>query len=211
MGRSIQRGAWDPDDSSLSIAGGRLRLLMSTSPLGRRIHVLGNSGAGKSTLARRLAEHLGVDFVDLDALYWQPGWREPEEAQFHARLREATRSDGWVVGGSYVRHAEAVFWDRLETAILLDLPVPQLLGRVLVRSWRRWRSNELLWGTNRERFWPQLKVWDPESSMLGHVLHVHRERRQHFVERMTDPRWRHVRFVRLCSQREVDQLLLALG
>jgi adenylate kinase family enzyme len=183
---------------------------MSSSPFGRRIHVLGNSGAGKSTLARGLAEHLGVAFIDLDALYWLPGWRAPEEAEFRERLREATRGDGWVVGGSYLRHAD-VFWDRLETAIFLDLPVPQLLGRVLARSWRRWRSNELLWGTNRERFWPQLKIWDPESSMLGHVLRVHRERQRHFVAGMTDPRWRHVRFVRLCSQREIDQLLHALA
>jgi cytidylate kinase len=37
-------------------------------PTGTRIHVTGNSCSGKSTLGERLAEALGVPFIELDAL-----------------------------------------------------------------------------------------------------------------------------------------------
>ena len=44
------------------------------SPIGRRVHVIGNAAAGKSTLAKRLAAALDAEFVELDALNWLPGW-----------------------------------------------------------------------------------------------------------------------------------------
>lgn len=40
----------------------------------RRVVVVGQSGSGKSTLARRLAEHLRVRHIELDALFHGPGW-----------------------------------------------------------------------------------------------------------------------------------------
>ncbi|MER6939714.1 shikimate kinase [Nocardioides sp. NPDC127514] len=43
-----------------------------------RVSVVGSSGSGKSTVARRLAETLGVRYVELDALHWRPGWVEEE-------------------------------------------------------------------------------------------------------------------------------------
>jgi chloramphenicol 3-O-phosphotransferase len=64
---------------------------------GRRIIVVGPSCAGKTTLAERLAELLGVPFVELDALYWKPGWEESSDEEFVPRVMEATAGDGWVV------------------------------------------------------------------------------------------------------------------
>jgi len=135
---------------------------MQPSSIGHRIHVIGSSCSGKSSLAERLARGLAVPLVELDALNWEPNWvglstAEPDE--FERRLRAATAGDAWVVAGSYARFSERVFWPRLETVIWLDLPLPLLLVRALTRSWRRWRSRELLWGTNYERFWSQFMVW----------------------------------------------------
>src|SRR5688572_20144357 len=128
------------------------------SPIGRRIAIIGSTSSGKSTLGERLARLLGVPLVELDALNWKPGWVESTDEEFFPKIVEATSGDGWVVAGSYSRTRE-LYWSRLETVIWLDLPLAVSVWRVLVRSWRRSRNRELLWGTNYERFWPQLKVW----------------------------------------------------
>ncbi len=133
------------------------RILMSNanhrdaSPIGRRIHVLGNTGAGKSTLGARVARALDVPFVELDALNWEPGWvglnaTNPQE--FERRTQAATVGDGWVVAGLYITFAQRVFWPQLHTVVWLDLPLPLLVWRVWRRSWQRWRMKEVLWGTN---------------------------------------------------------------
>ncbi len=57
--------------------------------LGRRISVGGGSSAGKSTLALRLAAHLGVPFIELDALRWEPGRVGAERSVFRCRVRLA--------------------------------------------------------------------------------------------------------------------------
>jgi adenylate kinase family enzyme len=36
--------------------------------------VIGTTSSGKSTLAKRLSERLGLDFIELDALYWRENW-----------------------------------------------------------------------------------------------------------------------------------------
>jgi adenylate kinase family enzyme len=171
---------------------------------------MGNTGAGKSTLAARLARILDAPQVELDALYWQPGWTPPETAAFHAKLGEATRGEAWVVAGSFIQHCERVFWDRLETVIYLDVPLPALVARVVRRSWRRARDRELLWGTNVERFWPHLRVWRPEESLIGWAATQQTPKRRDLVRRMADPRWSHVRFVRLCGAAEVDAFVADL-
>ena len=70
------------------------------------MQVTGNSGSGKTTVAERLAKALDADFVDLDALNWEPGWRalnDSDPAELERRFRAATASKRWVVGGSYTR------------------------------------------------------------------------------------------------------------
>lgn len=176
------------------------------SPIGQRAQVVGSTNAGKSRLGERLAGILRVPAVDLDALNWLPGWvsltaTDPE--RFAARLAEATAGDGWVVDGNYSQFTRRIVWPRVETVVWLDMPLPLLIWRALSRSWRRWRTRELLWGTNRERFWGQLMVWDHDSLVWWAVTQHKRKRRQ-MLEAMADPRWVRIRFVRLVSVAEVD-------
>ncbi|HRC62477.1 MAG: DUF87 domain-containing protein [Dehalococcoidia bacterium] len=135
------------------------------SIIGRRIAVVGSSGSGKSTVASLLAERLALPFVELDALYWKPGWVESEHEEFVGRVQSETAGEGWVVAGNYSR-AWPVYWPRAETVVWLDLPLRVCLGRLVRRSWRRSRERELLWGTNTERFWKHLKLWNANDSLL---------------------------------------------
>lgn len=182
--------------------------------IGQRIHIIGNSCSGKSTLGIRLAQTLDVPFVELDALNWEPGWvglngTNPEE--FERRIQHATQGDGWVVAGSYSGFSQRVFWHRLETVIWLDLPLPQLVWKMLVRSWKRWRSQELLWGTNREQFWPQLMVWRKDESLLWWIVTQHQKKRRRLLAWSANSRWQHIRFVRLRSYEEVELYLKGVG
>ena len=183
------------------------------SPIGRRIHVMGNTSAGKSTLGTRLARALDVPFVELDALNWEPGWiglNVTNPAEFERRIRAATAGDRWVVAGSYTGFSQRTFWARLQTVVWLDLPLPQLVWRVLTRSWRRWRTRELLWGTNYERFWPQLMVWRTADSLVWWAVTQQRRKRRSLLAYMADPRWAHIHFVRLTSSAEIEAFTQAV-
>ena len=141
----------------------------SGTSVGRRIHVVGNTCSGKTTLGERLANVLDAPFVELDAIDWQPRWvslAETNPEEFERRISEETAGGSWIVAGSYATFSQRVFWPRLQAAIWLDLPLPRLVWRVVSRSWRRWRSKELLWGANHERFWPQLMVWNKKDSLI---------------------------------------------
>lgn len=87
----------------------------------RRIMIIGPSGAGKSTLARRLGAALGLPVVHLDVLFWKPGWVERDEADFRARIADATAGDTWIIDGNYSRHLDLRL-ARAEAIVWLDLP-----------------------------------------------------------------------------------------
>lgn len=181
-----------------------------TSPLGQRILIAGNSCSGKSTLGSHLSTILSVPFVELDALNWEPNWvglNDTDPDKLMRRIQAATDGESWVVAGSYARFSQPVFWPRLETIVWLDLPLYQLVWRMLKRSWKRWRTHELLWGTNYEKFWPQLMVWRREDSLLWWIVTQYQPKRQKMLEYHIDPQWSHIRFIRLCSSREIQAFI----
>jgi hypothetical protein len=178
------------------------------TPAGERLVVVGMTCSGKSTLAARLAAAIDAPFVELDALFWKPGWVEDEEG-FPAKVAAATAGDRWVVAGNYFGRTSAITWPRAETVVWVDLGMLRLLWRVLRRSWMRWRSRELLWETNTENFWTHLKLWSKDS-LLYFVLTGHGRLRTRYTSAMVDPQWAHIRFVRLCSPHDVEDFARAV-
>ncbi|MEM6708729.1 MAG: hypothetical protein AAF648_08080 [Pseudomonadota bacterium] len=183
------------------------------SPLGYRIQIIGLSCSGKSTLARQLADVLQLELVELDALNWLPDWvglnaTDPE--RFRERIRTATAGDRWVVAGSYNAFTRDLVQPRLDTLIWIDLPRWKLTLRMLRRSWQRARSRELLWGTNREKFWPQLMIWRGEDSLLWWIWTRHGPTRRRTEALFADPAALTARCIRLGSVAEIDALLAEL-
>jgi len=107
----------------------------------RRVAVIGTSGAGKTTFSRRLADRLRVTHVELDALFWLPDWREPDEAEFRAKVGAALDApDGWIVDGNYSRLMPDIL-ARADTVVWLDLPMRTCLWRVTCRAVARARDH----------------------------------------------------------------------
>ncbi|WP_434631828.1 hypothetical protein [Chromobacterium sp. CV08] len=118
-----------------------------TGPLPDRILIVGGSGAGKSTLAVRLAKASGAPRVELDALFWGPGWT-PRDA-FSAEVAALAAQPRWVAEGGYLSALECLL-PRAELVIWLDYPRLLLAWRIVRRSLRRaWRREALAHG-NRE-------------------------------------------------------------
>jgi adenylate kinase family enzyme len=100
----------------------------------QRVLVMGCSGAGKSTFARALADRLGLPFVSLDQLFWQPGWREPKMEDFTAKVTRAAEKSAWVIDGNYTRHgAGELRRERADTIVWFDLPRRVCLAGIFKR------------------------------------------------------------------------------
>ena len=189
----------------MAAVGGVIRL---EHRIGKRIIVVGSSNAGKSTLGARLACALDVPFIELDALHWEPGWVEADDEIFRDRIHKAIQVESWVMDGNYISQQQSVSWPAADMIIWLDLSLPTVLRRCVRRTWRRWRTRELLYGgTNRENFREHLKIWNPEKSLIPHILRTHRARRRTYAAATIDPRWSHTNFIRLRSIEEVGRWL----
>ena len=177
-----------------------------------RVIIIGPSCSGKSTLGRDLAARLGAAHVELDALFWEPNWQEPGAETFRQRVRDATAAGNgrWVVSGGYVSRLLDVIWPDATTIIWLDLPKRVTLPRIITRSWRRWRTHELLWGTNYEVFWPQLKLWS-EDSLIGYTLRTQPKRSRELVALAASERFPGLRWVRLHSSADTDRWLASVA
>jgi adenylate kinase family enzyme len=128
----------------------------------KRIVIVGTTSSGKSTLAEQLADQFGHDFIELDALNWEPNWTSAPQEIFRQRVEQATRSEKWVVAGNYSR-VRPLIWSRAEVVIWLDYSLWRIFWQLTRRTFTRWWTHEHLWGTNYENLWMHFKLWSDES------------------------------------------------
>jgi len=171
----------------------------------RRISVVGTSGAGKTTVARQLARNLGVPFVELDAIFHQPGWTPLPAGQFRRRVAELAAGDAWVIDGNYST-VRPLVWARADTVIWIDLPRPLVMRQIIWRTLRRAAFRAELWNGNRER-WANLFTWEPEQSVISWTWHRHAVYRQRYGAAMHDQDYSQISFVRLQSRAAIRRFL----
>ena len=165
--------------------------------------VIGTTSSGKSTLAKALAEKLFLDFIELDALHWEPNWRMAEIGVFRTRVESALQSNTWVVAGNYHVVRDLV-WARAQAVIWLDYPFPIVFWRLLTRTIRRAVTREELWNGNRETFWEHLKLWSEDS--LFHWLFKTYWRRKREIPRLLEMReYKHLKAFHFKHPREAEE------
>jgi adenylate kinase family enzyme len=140
-----------------------------------KVWIIGPPGSGKSTLACRLAQELRLPLVELDELYWLPGWKMREKQDFVGRVRSALDQDSWIVDGNYTAAAPLIA-ERADLLLWLDLPLWRTYPRVVRRTFARLLFRRELWSGNRE----SVSNVFGKDGMLWYSLARHRRNQDRF-------------------------------
>ena len=106
----------------------------------KRIMVLGAPGAGKTVFSTKLGRALNIPVYHLDALMWNPKWREKPLREMETIQEEILSDDCWIIDGYYHKIAGRRF-AMADTVIILDIPRLACLLRSLWRSMAKDRSD----------------------------------------------------------------------
>lgn len=175
----------------------------------KRFNVIGTSSSGKSTFSRKLAETLSRPYVELDQVYWKPNWENINDEELFEQVSEITDRDCWVLDGNYSR-TTPIKWSKAECVVWLDHSFSVNVYRAVTRAISRAVTQQELWpGTgNRESF--RLSFLSKDSVLLWTLRTYYRNKKRYSLA-MRDRQYEHLDFVRLRSQKEVDEFLNAIG
>lgn len=176
-----------------------------------RVAVIGTSGSGKTTFAGELARRLGAPHVDLDAINWQPGWRDlnrDDPDEFRRRVSEAVAQDAWASCGNYSKVRPLVL-ARATHLVWLDYPRWLVMSRVLRRSFvRAWTGDELWPGTgNTEQF----SRWLDKEHPIRWAWDTYARRRREYAAMFEDPALANLEKHRVRRPADADRLMAALA
>lgn len=174
---------------------------MSSFPF-KRIVVVGTTSSGKSTLAKKLAEQFGMDFIELDALHWEPNWTEAPLNVFRVRVESAVCAERWVIAGNY-HTVRDIIWPRVEAIIWLDYPLWTIFWQLTRRTFTRWWTRELLWETNRENLLIHFKLWS-DDSLYHWLFKTYWRRKREYPILFSQPEYAHLKIIHLKSPKETD-------
>lgn len=174
-----------------------------------KINVIGTSGSGKSTFAKKLSAALNYPYIEMDKIFWGPNWKWPSDEEFFGNLQVALSEPQWVLDGNYTR-AVPIKWEKIELVIWLDYSFPRTLFQAIRRAaLRSWTQEELWEGTgNRESF---RKSFFSKESIIWWTIKTHGTVRKKYEGYMTDPKFSHIKFVRLKNHKEAKEFLETFG
>ena len=156
-----------------------------------RVVVVGTSGAGKSTFSAALAARLGCTHVELDRLYWGPGWQAVPHERFEHAVERATTAPRWVADGNYSAVRE-LLWGRATHVVWLNFGRWTVFSRVLRRTLARGLLRTRLSHGNRESL--RMAFCSRDSILLWSWTTFAGNRRKYTGLR-EDPRFAHLRWV----------------
>lgn len=173
----------------------------------RRIAVYGPTGSGKTSFSAEIAGRLGLAHVELDAIFWLPGWVEKPLPEFRADVAAALMSypGGWVCDGNYSK-VRAIVLAEADLVVWLRLPLRVTFWRVLRRAIRRNLSRESFWGTNYESL--RLSFFSRDSLLLYSLTKGRHSGEK--ARRIRDSIPPHIPLHELRSRRQVEAFLAGL-
>jgi len=137
-----------------------------------RLVLWGVTGSGKSTAAAAIAEATGLPWTSVDDVTWQPGWVPTDEDEQRRVFGEVCAGERWVLDTAYTVWRDVVL-PRADLVVGLDYPRWLSLGRLLRRTWRRLRTQQLVCNGNVETW---RKALSSDSIIAWHFRSYARKR-----------------------------------
>ncbi len=170
--------------------------------------VIGVTSSGKSTLAEKLARRFDLNYIELDALYWEPNWQAASLEVFRARVEKATQAEKWTIAGNY-HVVRDLIWPKAEAVICLDYSLRRVLWQMTRRNFTRWWTRELLWGTNYEPLWTHFKLWSTDS-LYHWLFKTYWRRKREYPTLLSQPEHQHLKLIRFTHPNETEAWLKSL-
>lgn len=169
-----------------------------------KINVIGSSGSGKTTYGKRISKALDIPFIELDAIFWKPNWELSSDEEFFPKIEEALNQESWVLDGNYSRSIP-IKWRDVDLVIFVDHTFIRTIYQATKRAISRIISKEELWegSGNRET----LRSLLSKDSIILWAINQYKSARTRFDGYTKDKQFSHIRFVRVRSRKELDQLL----
>ena len=169
-----------------------------------KIVIIGPSGSGKTTLAFNLAAKLDARAIDLDDLYWRPGWEIAPPEEFRAATAAATDTRKWVAAGNYTGIRDIV-WDQADTLIWLDYSLTRTFNQLARRSFMRIWDKKPICNGNTETLSKTLS----DDGIVYWMLRTYHKQRQDNLEIFKNPEiYPNIKnFIRLRNPAETQALL----
>ena len=171
----------------------------------RKVNVIGTTGSGKSVFSTLLANKFDCAYIQMDQLFWKPNWVESTDAEFIAKVTQATKADSWVLDGNFSRTND-IKWKNVDTIIWIDYSYSKTLFQLLRRTILRTLSKQELWPKtgNRESF---KRSFMSKESILIWFFKNYRRNKNRYSALMNSNRVKHIEFIRLRSPKEAERFL----
>lgn len=159
----------------------------------KKVAVIGVSCSGKTTFGKLLAKKHGLPFIDLDDLFWNPGWVQTEHELFIKKVQAVLDNDEWVIVGNY-KSVQDVILNKADTVIWLDYSAYVVGARAIFRTIKRAIFKEPCCNGNFESF--KLSFCSKDSILLW-VYNDFSRKRKRYEEMISNGKFETKNFIRI--------------